>query len=124
MDGFAAILFCSLLQRGKAIAFAPQTLIGPGVMAMHPGEPVAEAYAGMYAHRTQSHIYDLPLWLKTHTPDIQAEIYAPAAYAIDVAHAEALRGFSGIGIRYVDIDGHGVTRYLREQGRLKAILAW
>ncbi|MDP3858100.1 MAG: hypothetical protein Q8Q73_10130 [Stagnimonas sp.] len=123
MGGYAALLFCSLLRTGRAIAFAPQTLIGPGALEWHPGQPVADAYAGMFAHRNDRHIYDLPEWLRIHTPELEGEVYCSANYPIDIAHAEALRGFPNIAIHHVDMDGHGVSRFLRQQGRLKEILS-
>lgn len=123
MGGFAAILICGLLRRGQAIAFAPQSLLEAGAIEPHGGDLVAQSYAGMYAHRTSRHIYDLPAWLRGHCPDLRAAVYAGTASRIDMAHARTLEGFENIQVHYVQNIGHGVVRLLRHQGRLKEILS-
>lgn len=118
--GFAALLFCSLLRRGKAIAFVPQTFLSPERQTEDPRQPyfVEE----MHRHRTDRHIYDLRPWMQQHSPDIEAEVFV-GNNPFDLVHANDLEGFRNIRVHHVGAGGHRVAAQLNKEGRLPGILA-
>jgi hypothetical protein len=118
--GFAALLFCSLLKRGKAITFVPQTFLSPERQDEDPRQPYL--VEELYKHRTEKHIYDLKPWMQQHSPDIKADIFV-GNNRFDLNHARELEGFRNINITYVGEGGHRVAAQLNKQGLLRAVLA-
>ena len=124
MGGFAALLFCSMLQCGRpiAIAFAPQTFVCPDKRRKYGDRRWALQVAEMHKGRSPSHIYDLRSWLRDHCPEIQASVYVSTADALDMVHANELVDFPNIEIHRIDDGGHGLVRHLRDDGSLVRIL--
>lgn len=120
--GFAALLFCSLLGRGHAVATVPQTYLSPERQRLS-GDPRGQALtAEMYQHRAERHIYDLKPWMAQHSPNISADIYV-ANNPYDLAHARELEGFQNIRVHYLKEGGHRVAMKLEREGRLERMLA-
>lgn len=118
--GFAALLFCSLLKRGKAIAFVPQTFLSPERQDEDPRQPYL--IEDMYKHRTGQHIYDLKPWMQQHSPEIRADIFV-GSNPFDLNHARELEGFPNIKINYLGGGGHRVVAQLNKQNRLRDVFA-
>jgi hypothetical protein len=123
MGGYAAILMCSLLNTGRAIAFAPQSFVSPEKIQHFGDLRAPDKLAAMYQYRTGEHIYDLQLWLQQHSPEISADVYVCSTYEQDLAHARELSVLKNIRIHQCDKGGHRVVVHLHQLGRMPEILA-
>jgi hypothetical protein len=118
MGGFAAIAFGCLSGLDRAIAFSPQTFIGPELRQKYRDT------------RWQTQIDQIP---KIHFGDlkpivafknIKIDIYAGGKTTLDVVHAHHLDGMQNVHIHLLTECGHDASKWLREQGMLdKLILA-
>lgn len=122
MGGFAALLFCSMLQCGKAIAFSPQTFVCPEKRLKYGDRRWSLQIAAMHKTRVVSDIYDLKLWISTRYPSMQASVYISASDTLDTLHANELEGFANINIQRFAGTGHGLVTKLRDEGLLAQIL--
>lgn len=124
MGGFAAILFSTLIGKGDAIAFAPQTFISPLLKLKHLDlrwlKPIWRAYQIGSAKRK---IWDLrPLLLKQDGTQ-KISIFVCKDCRLDYVHARHLKDISGVKIFEFNGAGHGVVRLLKETGQLPAIMS-
>lgn len=122
MGGFAALLFCSMLQAGKAIAFSPQTFISPAKRKEHGDRRWSRQLKKLHKKRSDSDIYDLKPWIENHFPQIQARIYVSTSDVLDVQHADELQDFPNIEIHRFPEADHGLVTMLRNDGVLEKIL--
>jgi pimeloyl-ACP methyl ester carboxylesterase len=122
MGGYAALLFCSMLQCGKAIAFAPQTFVSPDKRLKYRDRRWPLQIAEMHKSRTASHIYDLQSWIRDHYPAMQASVYVSKSDKLDMVHANELAGFANVEIHRFAGAGHGLVARLRDEGSLAQIL--
>lgn len=123
MGGFAALLFCALLRRGRAIAFVPQTFIGAELRAQHLDMRWRRQIAALHAHPDSTEILDLPSFIRRHYPLLEADVYVSTNDRLDLLHADMLSEFENIAIHRYDRGGHSLTRSLRDAGLLTRILA-
>jgi hypothetical protein len=123
MGGFAAILFCSLLETGEAIAFSPQTFICQEKRAQHKDQRWAAQINELAMTRSASDIYDLKSWISKHNPNTRARVYVSLADSLDMIHANELAEFQNIKIHSYDVGGHRLVRHLRDDGSLARILS-
>lgn len=96
MGGFAALLFCSMLRRGKVIAFSPQTFIGDEKRKQH-GDRRWSPQIGKI-HSVTSGIHDLKPWISDNFSAISANIYVSSADFLDMIHARELAEFDNVAI--------------------------
>ncbi len=123
MGGYAAILFCALTGRGRAIAFAPQSFISPRLRKKHGDERWKEQIHATY--RTswfKPRIWDLRPLLLRRNDARKIEIFVSRADPLDHLHASHIQDIRGVQIHEFDEGGHGIVRMLRDQGRLPAIM--
>lgn len=128
MGGYAAILFATLVGRGTAIAFAPQTFVSPLKRLQHRDRRWSKQIAGMYLRTTfKAHIWDLKACLQPlqngSRPETKVEIFVSADDPLDYLHALRLRGLEGVQIHECPVGGHTLVKQLRDEGKLPAILA-
>jgi len=122
MGGFAALLFCSMLRRGKAIAFSPQTFVCEEKRLEFGDQRWAPQIESMHKSHAASSIYDLKIWIQDQFPEMRASVYVSTADIFDIRHADQLESFANIDIhRYPDA-GHMLVRWLRDEGILAQIL--
>lgn len=122
MGGFAALLFCSMVRRGRVIAFSPQTFISASKRSLHGDRRWGEPLARVHAHPSPADVYDLKDFMLQAYPDIQAKVFISAADGLDDVHARELAGFRNITIHRLSEGGHELVRQLRDDGRLGRIL--
>lgn len=123
MGGYAALLFCAMLGRGKAFAFVPQTFICPDKRARLGDGRWPEKIAALHQDRRPRDIYDLAPWIAERHPGLAAQIHVSAEDGLDLLHAEALAGLANVEIhRYEGGGGHELVRWLRDEGGLARIL--
>jgi hypothetical protein len=122
MGGFAALLFCSMLQRGRVIAFAPQTFVSPERRLECGDRRWPRQIAVMHASRAATDIYELKPWISDHYPDMRASIYVSSSDALDTLHANELEAFPNIEIHRFPDAGHAIVARLRNEGTLARIL--
>lgn len=123
MGGFAAILFATLIGKGTAIAFAPQTFISPfgklRRLDLRWPKQIAKTY---FTTLTKKHIWDLKTLRSANQSMAKIEIHVSTKDRLDLLHARRLRGVSGTTIHEYDVGGHALVRHLRDVGRLAGIL--
>ena len=124
MGGYAALLFCSMLQCGKAIVFSPQSFVSIEKRLKYGDGRWAPQISAMHYSHGASGIYDLKPWIQDHFPEIQAEVYVSAVDDLDVVHANELSGFTGVNIHRFAEGGHQLVSDLRNGGHLARILNW
>jgi len=122
MGGFAALLFCSMLRCGRAIAFAPQTFVSQDKRLDFGDLRWAPKIESMHKNCTASHIYDLKIWIQDQFPELRASVYVSTADILDMRHAKQLEGFANIDINHYPDAGHTLVRWLRDEGMLSQIL--
>lgn len=122
MGGFAALLFCSMLQCGKTIAFVPQTFVCQEKRLKYGDQRWAPQIAAMHKTRVSSDIYDLKPWIQNRFPEIQAKVYVSTSDVLDTLHANELTGFANIDIHRFADTGHQLVTKLRDDGLLAQIL--
>lgn len=116
MGGYAAILCCALIGRGRAVAFAPQT----GIISTDERHRFTSK---LLDNQKPEHITNLADWIGRNAPDVIADIHVARDFELDVAHARALEGFSNIRIHYHEKGGHRVIIHAYQQGLLPEIMA-
>lgn len=122
MGGFAALLFCAMLQKGRAIAFAPQTFVSDEMRKRHRDMRWPVQIGKMLVRTRRAGIYELKPWIDNRFPEMQADIYVPSSVRLDTVHADELTEFKNIRIhRFADAD-HGLVAKLRDDGLLPGIL--
>lgn len=122
MGGFAALLFCSMLGVGSAIAFSPQTFVNTALRHRFRDTRWAEQIQRMHETRSAVDVEDLKPWVRRHHPTLRAEIYVSRANTLDIHHVQRLRRFPNIAVHHFDGAGHDLVRELRDAGRLAEIL--
>jgi hypothetical protein len=123
MGGFAAILFASLVGKGTAIAFAPQTFISPVKRLKYCDRRWPRQITNTYLKTAlKKHVWDLKRWLINNGKDIKVEIFVSKNDRLDYIHANQLRGLKTVNIYEYDTGGHGLVRHLRDKGKLSDIL--
>jgi hypothetical protein len=122
MGGFAALLFCSLVGRGRAIAIVPQCYLSAHKVAQTGDARASELLQSLYDSPDQSRfIYDLKDHFAQHSPNIRADLHFCTSHAEDMTHAETLQGFRNIRIHTYPRGGHRLMVYLKEWGLLPKI---
>jgi len=124
MGGFAALMFSALIGTGGAIAFAPQTFISPFLRFRHGDwrwrrKILAAWIEGIRRER----IWDLRGLLDASPPPEGCEVFVSSACPLDGVHASRIAGCPGVRVRTFPEGGHGVVAWLRDNGRLPAIMA-
>jgi pimeloyl-ACP methyl ester carboxylesterase len=123
MGGFAAILFCALLGRGEAIAFAPQSFISPWLRLRHGDarwrRPIVRTWVRSLL---KPRVWNLRHILKRTGIPTRISIYVSSADRLDRIHAAHLEDLPGVRVREFDDGGHGVVRLLRDRGELPEIM--
>lgn len=126
MGGYAAILFASMLGRGKAIAFSPQTFISPIKRMIYRDRRWIKQTRNTYKAtllRIPSPIYDLKkLISKNSVSAYTVDIYVSRNDKMDLVHAERIEKFKNISVHKYDVAGHDLVKYLRDTDHLQAIM--
>lgn len=123
MGGFAAILVSSILGKGHAITFAPQTFISPLRRLRYRDwrwlRPISRT---LLASALRPHIWDVRAAVENRVRPTQIDIYVSITDRLDYIHANRLRGLAGVTIHEYETGGHKLVRHLRDQGELPRIL--
>jgi hypothetical protein len=122
MGGFAAILFASLVQNCRAIAFAPQTFISPQKRFANSERRWKKETYGTYLKTLFKKKYFDLSQLDTNTSDWQADIIVSAGHKRDMAHALNVQNFPQVTVHQYNCKRHRIVKVLRDQGELAQIL--
>ena len=123
MGGFAAILFASLLGKGKAIAFSPQTFISLSKRLIHYDWRWQRQIFNTYRKSIfKKHIYDLRSVLENNSQRFSVDIYVSNNARLDCIHAYNIHDFENVTIHEYEVGGHNLVRHLRDMGQLAKIL--
>lgn len=125
MGGFAAIMFHALINKGKAIAFSPQTFIDPLRKVYYRDLRWRRQLLPMYLHRFyrfQENIWDLKSLLKRSPGALDIRIFVSVNDSLDMLHASRLQDVLGVDVQVLNKGQHNVVAVLRDEGRLVDIL--
>lgn len=124
MGGYAAILFASLVGKGTAIAFAPQTFVSPLKRLRHREQRWSKQVNKMHLRTAlKPHVWDLEAWLKarqsgTKMNSAKIEIYvardplAQAGAASKPPARASLKTATGPGVSRTPVDEESRLDYL------------
>ena len=122
MGGYAALLFGCLLNVDSALAFAPQSFIGPWHRRWYRDRRWPEPIRNVHQHgRTPQ--WDLARFLRKQPYRTRLHAYYSSLDRLDRRHALRLRKLHHMQLHPLPIEGHRVVRTLRDDGRLYTILA-
>lgn len=124
MGGFAALLFCSMLQLGKAIVFSPQTFVSSEKRQSYGDDRWPDQIKNLHEAHTAADIHELKPWIQNCYPQMPARVYVSTSDTLDMHHVSELADFSNIEIYRFPIGGHGLVTELRNNGLLENILNW
>jgi pimeloyl-ACP methyl ester carboxylesterase len=123
MGGYAAILFSTLLNTGRVVAFSPQTFIGPRKKFMARDFRWKRATLNTYVRSAlKPHYYDLGLLLQNKTCRNVVDVHVSTLDKLDMKHAGNISECRNVHIHTHDIGGHSLVRHLRDQDLLRDIL--
>ncbi|MFZ4702008.1 MAG: hypothetical protein ACOYMG_18335 [Candidatus Methylumidiphilus sp.] len=123
MGGYAALMFCAMVGRGKAITFVPQTFICPNKRLQLGDHRYQDKVQALHQHLNATDIVDLKSWISERHPEIEAQVHVSGEDPLDMLHANELNGFGNIAIhRYEQGGGHDLVQWLRDEGALARIL--
>ena len=121
MGGFAAMLFAALIGNVRAVAFAPQTFIGPRLRWKYRDRRWRKQILGTYMRSLRREkFYDLATL--TDTRPWQVDIYVSASHRLDMAHADHVRSLPQVTVHEYAEGGHKLVKHLRDIGELPRIL--
>lgn len=123
MGGYAAILFSTLLNMGRVVAFSPQTFIGP-VKKIKAGDfRWKSATLSTYLHAlSRPRYFDLSELLEKSRQENPVDLYVSSFDRLDMLHADNLAKFSNVRLHKHALGGHNLVRHLRDNGLLREIL--
>lgn len=125
MGGFAAILFASLLDRGEAVAFVPQTFLAPHLRLRYGHWRDSRLMARFYGRCWRGpRFWDLRAALRRAGREVSVDLYTSAEDLRDRNHARHVERVPGVRVHRIANSeyGHNVVRKLKEDGRLLPIL--
>jgi hypothetical protein len=122
--GYAALLFGTMLRADVVVAFSPQTVIDPEVMAAMDDhrydDPLVELAArGRLDERWTDLREALP---RVRSAGTLYELHFDPSSRPDRLHAERLAELGGVRLHRHDGAGHNIPGVLREQGQLESVL--
>lgn len=123
MGGFAAILFSTLLNIGRVVAFSPQTYIGFRKKLMARDFRWKYTTLKTYARSLyKPKYYDLHSLLQESDRQNEIDIHISTLEELDVNHSRNISQFSNVTVHEYDFGGHSLVKNLRDKGILKDIL--
>ena len=124
MGGYASILFGSILNVDKVIAFAPQTFINKFNRKLTSDKRWEEQIEKVYVYKDKrKKFFDLKKCLRRKKSfKTQIHIYYSPNHVLDKKHAERLKFKTNIILHPIGEGGHSVVKTIRNQGELKTII--
>lgn len=123
MGGYGAIMFGLGLGARYAIAFAPQTLIGPLARRRVNDRRWHRQMLKMYLRRGPlRRTYDLRSFSETATGPTRIRIFVGTDDPLDVLHAEHLALGRNVELNRIEGASHDAVKKLRDSGKLIQIL--
>jgi pimeloyl-ACP methyl ester carboxylesterase len=98
MGGYAAFLFCAMLQLGNAIVFSPQTFVSSEKRLSYGDDRWAEQIRKLHETHTSSDILELKSWIQDRFPHMPARVYVSTSDVLDMHHVNELASFPNIKI--------------------------
>ncbi len=124
MGGYAAILFANLLAEGEVIAFAPQTFISPLLRLRHRDGRWAKQIFNTYKNSLfLRKAWNLKSLMNKTTGNQKISVFVSKDYRLDYIHAVHIKNIPGVNIYEFDGSGHAIVKFLRDEGKLPAIMS-
>lgn len=121
MGGFAAILFASLIGDSRAVAFAPQTFIGPRLRWKHRDRRWKGLIYRTYM-RTLFSERHFDLAALPENGHWRADVHYASTHVLDRIHGQNLANRDHITLHEHPEGGHKLVKHLRDTGQLPKIL--
>lgn len=123
MGGYAAILYSALLGIGSAIAFSPQTFVGPlnrlAYFDHRWMRPIAKTWVTSFG---RDRCWDLLPVLRRKQPPVGITVYYAAKHRLDRAHAMRLAEVPNVNLVGIEGHDHNIVRAVRDTDRLRGVL--
>lgn len=124
MGGYAAILFASLIGKGHAIAFAPQTFISPMLRLKYRDFRWKRQIFNMYKKSIfKPKVWNLKPFLLNSKGNQIISIFVSKEDTLDYIHASHLKNISCVNVYEFEMGGHGIVTLLRDEGKLPLIMS-
>lgn len=123
MGGYAAILFSSLLNKGRVVVFSPQTFISPLKKLKARDFRWKIPTLSTYIHAlSKPRYFDLSELLEKSERENLIDLHVSSFDRLDMLHAENIANFDNVRIHSHALGGHNLVRHLRDNGLLREIL--
>jgi len=124
MGGYAAILFGTLLNVSRILAFSPQTFIDKRNRFLHRDKRWKQEINTIYnIKNNKRENLDLKLLLEKNKDKlVSTTIYYSKHHKLDMKHCERLKGVSHFDLKPYDSESHNIVRQLRDEGQLIRII--
>ena len=124
MGGYASILFGSILNIDKVVAFAPQTFINKSNRILNFDSRWRKQINKVYDYKAKrKEFFDLKKCLKRKASfKTQINIYYSPNHRLDKKHAERLKSETNVILHPIDEGGHSVVKTVRNNGELKSLI--
>lgn len=125
MGGYGAIMFANLIENiDEVIAFAPQTFISKNLRSTHNDKRWEKQIFQLYENsQNKNKYFDLKEMLISINSKVKISIFVSKDDILDRLHALHLKEIPGVSIYEFDDGGHGIVKKLKDDGKLKEILA-
>jgi hypothetical protein len=121
MGGYAAIIFGIMIGANVVHSFSPQTFIDNWHRVWHRDFRWHKQIAKTH-HIGMKKYFDLKNILKGETSGCEINIYYSTMHRLDKIHAERMRIRKNIVFHSFEKAGHGLVKYLRDEGKLSEII--
>lgn len=125
MGGYAAIMFAHLVDNvDQVIAFAPQTFISPFLRFKHKDSRWKKQITRTYRRSAlKEKIWNLKPLLLNVSNGPKVSVYVSKDNFLDYAHASYVKDVPGVEIHEFERGGHALVKWLRDEGKLPAIMS-
>lgn len=115
--GFAALLFGAMLGARRVVAFSPQTMVNPAVVAKFRTDDTDDNDLEF-----DDYWADLVRVLHDHPLVGTARVFHARRAPFDAQQAGRLEGTAGVSIEPLEWHGHNTASMLRDNGQLDAVI--
>lgn len=123
MGGYASLLFGTMLNINRVIAFAPQTFVDRVNRLRYLDRRWRPQIKNVHNNpNKESQYFDLKAHLVNQTYDTELNIFYSPNHRLDKIHAERMKNISNVTLHSIPEGGHGVVKEVRDSGRLLELI--
>lgn len=124
MGGYGAVVFGTLLNVDKIIAFAPQSFINIKNKIKYFDYRWIKQISSVYTFENRDNrFFDLKQYLKQNDNYVtEINLYYSSTHRLDRIHSERLKGLKNLRLHPVSKGGHSIVKDMRDNGELYEII--